>query len=235
MTCNDECKIYDLVCSLGGNCAAAHNLQYRGLRIASYPFDWTYFNSDEAVYKLAEGFKDGFKNYMLKENLQEMPVNDAHSDKIQYEDEYGKIVWANHFLCKVDENGEYERVKEIYDRRFKRLVKSTETSKKILFVFSTSFDIGIDAFLYLSRILGECYPDKEIEIKIVSFDCKENSHIIVDNVEMYSYARKINEYDFIKTNQEWAILDKIKIKSKNRRKISLKLLGYRFRIEWSKS
>ena len=235
MTSENDSKIYDLVCSLGGNCAAAHNIQYRGLRIASYPFDWTYFTSDEAVYKLADGFKDGFKNYMLRENLKELPVNDAHSDKVQYEDEYGKIVWANHFTCRIDENGEYERVKAVFDRRFKRLIKSTETLKKILFLFSTSFDIKIDSFLYLSKVFKECYPDKEIEIKVVSFDCKENLHIIEGNVEMYSYARKINEYDFIKTNQEWALLDKIKIKAKNRRKISLKLLGYRIRVEWSKN
>ena len=45
-------KEYDLICSLGGNCAAAHNLLIRKLRQAAYPFDWIYFKSDEAVYKI---------------------------------------------------------------------------------------------------------------------------------------------------------------------------------------
>ena len=57
-------KEYDLICSLGGNCAAAHNLRIRNLRTVAYPFDWTYFKSDSAVYKLADNFVDGFKNFL---------------------------------------------------------------------------------------------------------------------------------------------------------------------------
>ena len=102
---------YDLICSLGGSCAAAHNLRIRGLRNAAYPFDWTYFTSDEAIYQLAEGFKNKFEKYMLKENLVELPVNPSHPDKIQLEDSWGKIIWANQFIYDSDFDKTYDKVK----------------------------------------------------------------------------------------------------------------------------
>ena len=63
---------FDLVFSLGGNCTAAHNLQYRGLRKFSLPFDWTYIVDEKAIYNLAEGFQTDFKYFLLKENLEEL-------------------------------------------------------------------------------------------------------------------------------------------------------------------
>ena len=42
---------YDLVCSLGGNCAAAFQLGFRGLRVFSLPFDWGYIENIVLPYR----------------------------------------------------------------------------------------------------------------------------------------------------------------------------------------
>lgn len=225
---------YDLICSLGGNCAAAHNLLIRDLRPASYPFDWTYFNSDEAVYVLVNGFKDGFKNYMLKDNLKELPVNPSHSDRIQYEDLFGKIVWANHFSYNEDRNENYNKVKATFDRRFSRLLDSIQASQKILFLFCTSFFIKPDSFLFLIDALKELYPGKLFQIKVVSFDCAKDSIHNNENLEIFYYNRKIHDYDFLKTSFEWSFLDTIKPFKMKRNKISFKFFGYRVKIERNK-
>lgn len=204
---------YDLICSLGGNCAAAHNLLYKGLRTVAFPFDWTYFNSDEAVYRLSEGFKDDFKNYALKKNLKELPINPSHSDKIQYEDCYGKIIWANHFLYDEDRDLGYQRVKEIIDKRFRRLVTSVKKSKKILFIFSVSFCIKPDSFIYLASALNKIYPNKNISIRVLCFDAINDSIYENNNIQICYYQRKINNQDFITTNEEWDFLDNLKIKN----------------------
>lgn len=164
---------YDFICSLGGNCAAAHNLLYKNLRTVALPFDWTYFNSDEAVYRLADGFRDDFKNYALISNFKELPVNSEHADRIQYEDDYGKIVWANHFSYNEDREKNYREVKEKLDRRFQRLVDFVKKSKKILFLFSVSFEIKPEAFLNLITVLNKIYPDKLFKIRVLSFGAKK--------------------------------------------------------------
>lgn len=202
-------KKYDLVCSLGGNCAAAHNLLFKGLREEAYPFDWTYFNSDEAVYKLIEGFKDGFKNYALIENFKELPINNAHPEKIQYEDTYAKIIWANHFYYNEDKLEGYKRVKEVLDRRFQRLINSIKKFEKILFIFSTYFQIKPDSFLYLIDNLNTIYPNKIFDIKVLSFNADKNYVYKKNNIEICYYERKMNNDDFAKTNKEWEFLDEI--------------------------
>lgn len=225
---------YDLICSLGGNCAAAHNLLVRNLRPASYPFDWTYFNSDKAVYVLEDGFKSGFKNYMLKENFKELPVNPSHPDRIQYEDTYGGIVWANHFSYNENKEENYKKVKETFDRRFVRLLDSIQASKTILFLFCTAFFIEPDSFLHLMKVLRVIYPGKNFKIIVVSFACNADSKFEKENVEIFYYKRKIHDYDFLQTSCEWSFLDNIKPFKKKRDHISFKLFGYRIKVEWKK-
>jgi hypothetical protein len=236
---NGNNKYYDLVCSLGGNCSAAHNLLKRGLRKCSYPFDWTYFTSDEAVYQLAEGFKNKFKDYMLKENLVELPINPEHADRIQYEDKYGKIIWANHFSYYEDREKNYNKVKKTFDKRFKRLLEHIQCSKKILFIFSPNFYIKPDSFERLLIVLKELYPDKEFEIKVISFDSPKDDKYEQDCLEIFYIKRKAHLYDFLHTSFEWDFLDNIALTDcinykKKRHKISFKLFGYRFILEWNK-
>lgn len=202
-------KKYDLVCSLGGNCSVAHNLLFRGLRKFALPFDWTYFDNTDTVYKLADSFAKHFKDQLLKENLEELPINSAHKDKIQYRDIITGIVWANHF--KSRELVEYYNVKNKINRRFDRLLNYIEKSNNILFIFAISYAVEIEPFKYLYNKLKELYPTKNINIRILSFSNPEEISIHFENLELCKYTRKPNLYDFTKTNFEWAFLDDIKI------------------------
>lgn len=204
-------KEYDLICSLGGNCAAAHNLRIRNLRTVAYPFDWTYFKSDRAIYKLADNFVDGFKNFLKKENLELLPVNEAHSDKFQYLDKYSDIIWANHFCSSIENEHTYLAVKTKIDRRFKRLIDNIAKSSSILFVISVYYETQLDAFKYLHNILKTLYPNKKFDIKVISFNCLNDELLTENNIELYKYKRATNNYDFTKTNYEWAFLDKVEM------------------------
>ena len=197
---------FDLVVSLGGNCAAAQQLCYKFFRTEAYPFDWTYFTSDEAVYQLIQGFKDDFKDYALKENFEELPANPSHPDRIQYKDNYAKIVWANHFYYGKDD---YYCVKEKLNRRFKRLVNSVKKSHSILFVFSVSFKIEPDSFVALMSALNNLYPDKLFKIKVCSFDAGGDCEYKNNDVEIFYYKRMMNSSDFDTTNNDWNFLDNI--------------------------
>ncbi len=203
---------FDLVFSLGGNCTAAHNLQYRGLRIFSLPFDWTYIVDEKAIYNLAEGFQTDFKYFLLKENLQELPKENYskdHKDKIQYKDTKTEYYFVNHFLKSIDDINEYNRVKNKFDKRVKRLDSFIKKSKRILLLLSINFSIDIELCKYLINILNEKYPDKIFYLRVMSFGVNEDDILKTDNIEIYNYSRKLILNDYIKTTEEWNFLDTI--------------------------
>lgn len=231
---NSNQNEYDFVCSLGSNCSCAGQLKYRELRTDAYPFDWVYYKSDKAIYAIANSFKDGFKNYMLKENLKEGAVNKSHLDFVQYEDNFANFIWANHFKKKInDKDSDYEKVKAKFDKRFKRLLNSINKSEKILFVFVTDFAVDIEPFKYLLQQLKNLYPEKIFDIRVNSFECENEENIKEDNIEICRYTRKLNLYDFKYTNVEWSFLDELKLKGKKESKISLKIGKLKIKAEWS--
>lgn len=202
---------FDLICSLGGNCSVAHNLLIRNLRKFALPFDWTYIKNENAIYNLAECFKNNFRDFLLKENLQELvgeEYNNSHSDKVQYKDCKTGYYWVNHFNKRIEDfNDEYIKVKEKIDRRIKRLKFYIDKSEKILFILSTTFEINIESIQYLSDTLEKLYPGKNFYFRVIVFSSKENHILMTNNIEINYYKRNINDYDFTKTNYEWSFLD----------------------------
>lgn len=112
---NKKNEKYDLICSLGGNCMAASQIRQRGLRVASLPFDWTFIVNDKPLYKLAEGFKNKFKDFLLKENLQEMTD----------EEKADSILFVLSTFMKIDEKpiiNLYKTLLEIYPNKIFKII-----------------------------------------------------------------------------------------------------------------
>src|SRR5574344_1222376 len=134
---------YDFVCSLGGNCAAAHNLLHRNKRLFSLPFDWLYIENDTPLLYLCEGFKDNFKNFCKKENLVIFDKNEnnaTNGGKLKYKDNYKNFFFVNHFSKDINLDNEYEKIYTKLKRRINRLFNLIEKSNKILFLISTAFE-----------------------------------------------------------------------------------------------
>ena len=82
---------YDLIVSLGGNCSAAHNLRFRGLRPVSLPFDCVYLVDEQPIRFSIKESGDGFPNLLKRENLVEVRPGErgyaaTHADRRQYVD-----------------------------------------------------------------------------------------------------------------------------------------------------
>lgn len=204
---------FDFVCSLGGNCMAASQLQQRGLRIFSLPFDWLFYKDSTPIYRLIECFKDNFQHFLLKENLRELhgdEITDAHNNMLQYQDTYTEIFFYNHFSKKIDNNGEFKKVKEKITRRIERFLYFLNKSNKILFIFSHHYNFENKPYIELYNFLKEFYPDKEIHIRVIQFGTNEPSFEYDDARLMITrIKRENNYYDFTKTNIEWQFLDNI--------------------------
>ena len=204
---------FDFVCSLGGNCMAASQLQQRGLRTFSLPFDWLFYKDSTPIYKLIECFKDNFQHFLLKENMRELRSNeitDAHSNMVQYQDTYTEIFFYNHFPKKINNDREFEKVKEKITRRIERFLYFLNKSNKILFIFLHHYNFENKPYIELYNFLREFYPDKEIHIKVIQFGTNEPSFKYDDaGLIITRIKRENNYYDFTKTNIEWQFLDNI--------------------------
>ncbi len=229
---------YDLICSLGGNCAAAHNLLYRNLRKYSLPFDWCYIKSEQPIKYLCEGFENNFKNFFLKENLVELTgeeYNHAHNCMGQYKDTYSGYYFVNHFMHGETPDTAYDKVHTKLTRRLTRLQEKIKNGKNILFILSTCIEVDTDVVIELKRKLQELYTDKNFEFVIISFNCKNDEEYISDDtIYVKKYKRATNSYDFNVTNYEWNFLDNIKLNEpkneKNIFKISKIKKGFKISI-----
>lgn len=99
--------------------------------------------------------------------------------------------------------------KKKQDRRIERLYGEIEKGSKILFLLSTSFEIGVDCVVNLKRTLEKKWHNKIFDFIVISFGCSEDSMIENSGITIIKYKRGTNLYDFVYTNYEWAFLDKI--------------------------
>lgn len=208
-------KEYDLICSLGGNCSAAHNLRFRNLRKFSLPFDWCYIVDETPIFKLAECFQsNSLLKIACKDNL--LPLTDEeersvmfHSDTVHYKDQYSGFYFVNHFH-KTLQDGGYEEFRRSFEARLLRLAEYIEKSRNILFVLATAFEFDVSAVLQLQQVLIQKYPEKNIDFYIMMFNSSDDKTINENpSLVVNKYKRKQNVYDFSKTNFEWHFLDDI--------------------------
>ncbi|MBO4520194.1 MAG: hypothetical protein J5787_03205 [Alphaproteobacteria bacterium] len=222
---------YDLVCSLGGNCAAAFQLQCRGKRLFSLPFDWCYVENERPLEYLPEGFADGFKNLALKENLKRVDGNKDHP--VIYQDCYSGYFFPNHF--KEDAEKEYDGFYKKLRRRTERLLDKIRNARRVLFIFSALIPFDVSRFERLSEKLSQLYPAVHFDFKLISFGCPAEEELTVGNITLSRCVRQQNFYDFYKTNYEWAFLDNVALPSKSHEQITLlsvRAFGKRFRLNF---
>lgn len=227
----DDVRTYNLIVSLGGNCAAAFQLRYRNMRLFSLPFDWVYIEDEKPVEYLCEGFTNDFKNLALKENLKRVEGNEAHS--VIYQDMYSGYFFPNHFRENAEK--EYNVFNQKLRRRINRLLQKIRSAHKVLFILSTAFPFDTASLKKLSSCLTGLYPNVHFDFEVVSFGCLREEEKTDGNIHLKHYIRQQNLYDFYKTNFEWAFLDQIKLSTKSRDKItllSIKAFGKRFRLNF---
>ena len=184
---NTEKKEYDLICSLGGNCSAAHNLRYRNMRYFSLPFDWCFIVNENPIKKLAECFKnDTLYKIAQKENLiplteEEEKLVNSHSNTFHYKDSFSEYYFVNHFKKPLSDGG-YEDFRKDFEKRLSRLKNYIEQSNCILFILTTDIDFNEDVLLNLIKTLSDLYPKKNIDYRVMYFNAKSNDEKILNDI-----------------------------------------------------
>lgn len=239
---NGNKRVYDLIISLGANCSAAHNLRLRRLRPFSLPFDWCYFTDEKPLRYLMEDWPNRLSSFCLKENLRPLTKEEyssAHSDKEQYKDEHSGYYFVNHFNRKLDDRGEYKRVKKKLQRRVNRLFEHLEKAEKVLFILSPNFPINPQMVQSFHKHFASIYPDKTIDLEALLFSSlRDGEEHTAAGLRLHFYKRALNDYDFYRTNYEWSFLDDVSysfsIKKEKLRLLSCSLGTYRLSLDFSR-
>ena len=232
---------YDLIFSLGGNCSVASNLQQRGLRPFSLPFDWVYFKEKSTLDYLVSGFRTRFSDLMQRENLIEITPShpewvDTHKGFLKFLDKETGSRFVNHFTKPLSEDGEYEKVYKKLRRRVDRLFDALESGQRFLLLLATDVNIAEEQLSKLLDSLNELYPGKCFDLEVLRFAEDHYSETrISDHLIVKSIARKFNYYDFIRTNYEWQFLDEVRSNTKPpRRRLAMHILPHlMLEITWN--
>lgn len=159
---------FDLIVSLGEDCACSSYLRKFNLQNASYPFDWLTKASLETRFELLlsnfEGFLD--KKYLVYLEKKPDCINDYKNE--YYMNTENKIIFLHDFPINMSFDEGHEFVLEKYQRRIKRLYKKIEKSKKVLFVWlGKNQSLENNEILEYQRKLTEKFKNKNIYLLIL--------------------------------------------------------------------
>ncbi len=161
-------NVFDLIISIGCDCACSTYLRKFNLQNESYPFDWL----TAAPLKIRiDLIVNNFDTFLIKENMKYLPrlhnpkVYDSRCD--EYEDLETKFKFFHDFPTGMNYDEAYTIVKNRYQRRIQRFYKKIEKSKKILFVWfgrSEDEDPTNEDLIEYKTMLDKKFPNKNIYI-----------------------------------------------------------------------
>jgi hypothetical protein len=205
-------KSYDLIVSLGGNCSAASQIKFRGLRTCSLALDWVAMFGEKPLLYLPDGLRTRFRDFCKYENMQEFDEPRMEHGRLTYKfkDTATGFHFWHHFFAPLADREAFDRARLVLDRRLKRFYDKVAGSKNVLFVLSTPFSYDPHLAEGVVSALRDVFPDTTSELVLIQFAAP--SHELVDlcdgALHAETFTRAINVvYDNSLTSTEWAWMD----------------------------
>lgn len=184
-------KEYDIVYSIGRDCANSTFLKKRGLRVTSGPFDWLTKASFETRIQL---ICNNFDRFLNKEDMKimEKPTHIATDTACDYyENTKTGFYFYHDFPSGMPLDEAYPQVKEKYDRRIARFLQKLHEEKRVLLVwFSHEPTVNKLDVKALCHSVCEKF-NKRIDFLLIEHDDAvpkgEYMHqTLADNIEYYT-------------------------------------------------
>ena len=229
---------YDLVISLGGNCAVASQLRHRGKRSFSLPFDWALMSDDAPIRYLAAAFGNRFEGFLKYENVEEFepPANEFGQMALRVRDAFSGYKFIHQFHGRQLNRSIFEKERSVIQKRIDRLYEKVGRSTRVLFVLQTAFTFDVELAKRLRAGIVEAFPGVEIELRVMQFGAEAPFSKIEEDglLRIYGHASSHNiVYDNQMTAPEWCWMDEIRVRAlplpEERRKSSL-LMKWKFKI-----
>lgn len=143
-------KTFDIIYSIGTDCACAMYMKKCGMRKTSGPLDWITKPDFMTRINLICNYFEGF---LEKENMRQLVVdrqglNDVNNDS--YEDINTGFKFYHDFKRDGNFDKSYLQVKEKYNRRIIRFYNLIDKSKRVLFIFYNQENITTNEQIILA-------------------------------------------------------------------------------------
>lgn len=160
---------YDIIYSLGHNCACALYLNQNKLRSTSGPLDWiSNMSFNDRIDLILNDFTDYLKISDLKKITPDNRTKNLQYDV--YKNEKTDCVFPHDFLCDVPFEKSYNEVFKKYQRRIDRFYNNITKKQKVLFIwFSLDSKIADKDLLTAGNKLYDKF-NKVIDILIIEND-----------------------------------------------------------------
>lgn len=213
-----KARRYDALISIGMNCTMATQLRARGLRHASYPFDWLNVFSLDALTTIVSLIQTRFQNFLQYENL-EVNSDETIMRRTRVLDRVLQVEFIHDFFSKTIDKQELSKVQEKYKRRIDRFYKTISTFDSICLL------LAIDKPMLSQMSLVEAYekirevfPTGVIDIFAVVFDDEINNFETIEcnggSLYINHVTRTRNYYDTSEKVWEFAWLDEVGLTNK---------------------
>lgn len=190
-------KKYDIIYSIGRDCACAIYLKQNGLRITSGPFDWLTNANFEDRFNL---LLNNFEYFLDKKYLKLMPKPSqfpADKNNDYYENTKTHLYFWHDFPADKNLNIVYPEIKKKYDRRIQRFYNNIKNKKRVLLVWfsqvhQTPDKTIVDLCDLFSKKMGKTIDFLIIEHK--NGVTLPRSYKLKDNIERWEcHALKTDE------------------------------------------
>lgn len=160
-------KKYDIIYSIGRDCACAMYMKKTNLRLTSGPFDWLTNAGFEQRFHLMMNDFDGFLDKDLLQPMEKPAAFPADKNNNYYKNTKTDLYFWHDFPADEDFDKAYVSVKNKYDRRIERFYKNIRQKNKVLLIWFSQAHNTPDEIV--SRLCNDfCKKmNKEIDFLII--------------------------------------------------------------------
>lgn len=212
---------FNLIVSIGEDCACSSYLRRCGLQHYSYPFDWLTNAPFENRIELIVNDFNNFLNISDLELMQKPVGFSSDNNHDYYVNKKTQLYFWHDFPSNAIIENSFPAVFEKYQRRIDRLYKIIENSQKILFVWLSHSKLhDSNEVIKEYKKLKEKFKNKEIFLLFIensqtdSQESYEDNHILIVHQDTTSDDKK-HHYDQTMGNKtnNLRIFRKIKLKT----------------------
>ncbi|MCQ2788784.1 MAG: papain-like cysteine peptidase [bacterium] len=127
-------KKYDFIFSLGEACSSTEALRKNELQIISNPFDWI---GGPTLEERIDFILNDFENFLNIEDLESLNCTNNLADCLcdVYHNKKNEFIFNHDFPAGIKLEDSFDKVKEKYNRRIKRLYEKINESKNVLILY----------------------------------------------------------------------------------------------------
>ena len=206
---------YDLIVSLGGNCAVAQQLVWRNKRPFSLGLDWLSMPDEKPVRFLVKAFGNKFSDFALRENLQDVTdvVPKKNPSLIIYFDRASGFHFLHQFSLRQNDPDWYDKDASKLKMRIDRMFSAVAQCQRVLFILATSFSYEEGLADGLVRAVRAAFPSVTCDFRMMMFNAGKDEECLREDFEVVRIKRPIHRYDLYATSAVWAFLDDIEVTS----------------------